>query len=91
MSCEDCKLAQGDIKNKIYYNDNKVIVVDCLTCNVPLIVWKDHTTELSEEERNHMHAVIQTLFGFGNKIRKTPRSWGGHTHWHILKPTLNEP
>jgi len=72
-----CKLAAGNIKTKLYYQDKVVIVV-------PMIVLKRHTMKPNNFELGHMEMVAKELFGPNIKFRKKPRQILDHLHWHIL-------
>lgn len=82
MSCELCELVSGDVKTKKYYRDENCIIVDCLTCRIPMAVINHHGPAASREERL-MEATIHHLFP-GASIRKTPRKIKDHVHWHIM-------
>ena len=41
--CPLCKLYyENDIKTKFFYKDENWILVECLSCHVPLLVYKTH-------------------------------------------------
>jgi diadenosine tetraphosphate (Ap4A) HIT family hydrolase len=82
--CPLCKLATGNIKTKLYYQDKIVIIVNCLTCKIPMIVLKRHTMKPNNFERAHMEMVPKELFGPNIKFRKKPSKILDHIHWHIL-------
>lgn len=84
--CPLCKLAAGNVRTKLYYQDKWVIVVDCLTCGAgyPLIVLKEHTMKPNNFEIVHMEMVSKELFGENVKFRKKPRQILDHLHRHIL-------
>ena len=69
MNCDLCKLVQGNVVTRKYYEDNKWIIVDCKTCNIPMIVYKEHimipkiqhrwqVEELFKQHVNVNHAVF---------------------------------
>ena len=80
-SCELCKLVEGKIKTKSYYRDSEFIIVDCLTCRIPMLVFKHHGQSDEGQRRRGLNAV-DTLFEY-KEIRKEPRSIFDHEHWHI--------
>lgn len=83
MSCELCKLVEGGgVVTRFYYQDGKIAIVDCLTCKIPMVVFKKHG-EASEDERRKATAVVDTLFGY-ESIRKEGRRILDHEHWHIV-------
>lgn len=85
MGCPLCRLARGfDRVTKVYFEDEKVIVVDCKTCGVPMIVLKRHTVYPTQEEVEHLKSVALKLFP-NRRFRAEPRSIKEHFHWHALK------
>jgi len=83
--CELCDIYEKrKIKTKLHYEDKKVIVVDCLTCRIPMVVLKRHTMEPNNFELGHMEMVSKELFGPNIKFRKKQRRILDHLHWHIL-------
>lgn len=78
--CPLCKLINGDIRTKFYYQDEKLMVVDCLTCGEghPMIVSHHHKPEFSHAEK----MLIARLFP-KKKIRWQMRQIKSHAHCHI--------
>lgn len=71
MTCELCKLAQG--------NDGFIITI-CKTCGIPLIVSRYHRKEFTGAEKN----IIKQIFSAPN-IRWTKANIELHAHCHITK------
>lgn len=86
--CELCDLVAGDIKTQRYYQNSEILIVDCLTCKIPMVVFKQHG-EASKEERRRATATINVLFAFKG-IRRKPRKIRDHEHWHIIGAQLRE-
>lgn len=87
MTCPLCDLVfNRNIKTKLYYEDSKVIIIDCQTCgtNNPLIVLKRHTMKPNNFELGHMEMMAKETFGPNIKFRKKPHQILDHLHWHIL-------
>ena len=84
-SCELCKLMDGDIKTKLYYQDDEMKIVDCLTCGYghPMIVFKGHNEVKTNTEDSAIRSIT-SIFG-QCVIRKEPRSMKEHPHWHIIR------
>jgi len=82
--CPLCKLATGSVKTKLYYQDKVVIIVNCLTCGIPMIVLKRHTMKPNNFELGHMEMVSKEVFGLNIKFRKKPSQILDHLHWHII-------
>ena len=83
MSCELCDLVAGNRPTKVYYEDEKILIVDCKTCKIPMGVWKEHKAQLSIEEREYL--VRQMLFVLGQATDfREPRSILDHYHLHFI-------
>ena len=84
MSCSLCELKE---KSVIHKETHEIIIIDCASCEVPMIVWKEHTMELSEEDLEYM---LKQLKKIGNEIfrpwkyfiDKKQNSVFDHIHWH---------
>jgi len=85
-TCPLCELAEGDIKTKLYYQDKRVIIVDCSTCGCPMCVSKKHFKEASPRLRKkmiyHLTRIANEKYGkdkwvLDEKMRKV------HDHCHI--------
>ena len=84
MSCELCTLK---VKKKVYFEDNDLIVLDCASCLVPMIVWRKHTMELTKRMEIKMIAVLEAIgfiFFDAQKfyIDRQQRAVPNHLHWH---------
>jgi len=86
--CPLCKLAAGDIKTKLYYQDKLIIIVDCLTCGIPMVVLKEHKMNANNFELGHMEMTAKEIFGKDIKFRKTQRQVKNHLHWHIVRANV---
>ncbi len=69
MSCDLCKLAQG--------NEGFVITI-CKTCEIPLVVSRYHRKEFTESEKD----MLKKFFN-GTRIRWGQRSIQNHAHCHV--------
>ena len=69
MSCELCKLAQG--------NEGFVITI-CKTCGIPLVIGRYHRVEFTSAEKE----MIKQIFN-GTRIRWGQRSIQNHAHCHV--------
>jgi len=77
--CELCEMIESrDYKTHLYHEDEVCVIVDCLTCGIPMMVLKHHG-EPTEEELEHLKAVSMEQFpdkvwrGYRRKIKD---------HWH---------
>jgi len=83
-SCDLCKLIQGKIITENYYEDERVIIVNCKSCEIPMLVLKDHRMELSSEEERDFEYIIKRQLPDLWYIRKKQRKIHDHLHWHII-------
>lgn len=83
MHCSLCDLAVGRERNSIcYYEDNEYIIVDCITCWVPIIVLKEHRPEFTEDEKHRVYEIMTGLFGNDGYIDFRRRAIPDHAHAH---------
>ena len=86
MTCELCKL--HTIIHLYEDHDPRWIILDCMSCVVPMVVWRaSHTMSVSTKDYNEMeYALINVAdekYGVGNYyIDKVQRSIPDHLHWH---------
>jgi len=82
MSCELCELVKGNIITKLWYRNDLATIVDCATCNIPMLVF-NHCGEATERERRLALARVNALLEY-ESIRTAPRKVMDHEHWHII-------
>ena len=90
MSCALCNDPLPVIK-RLYKDTKKFVVLDCMTCNLPMIVWKEHTMtvtqEMKEEMTNELKAIADEKFKkYMYYIDKKQNTIFDHLHWHA-RPT----
>lgn len=83
-NCELCKLTEGNIITKLYYQDDKIIIVSCKTCGIPLLTLKRHDMFLTQEELEHILKVVKEQFP-NYKLRMNQRQIKNHWHIHLIK------
>lgn len=90
-SCELCRIygPEREVVTKLYWEDSVCIVVDCKTCNTPLLVLKRHAITPSHEERLHMVTLAEQLFP-KCYMRFTQRRIQDHYHFHV-QPDFKRP
>lgn len=83
--CPLCKLCQGDIKTKLYHQDDTIIIVDCLThIGTPMVVLKDHKEKISDQEFDHIQNLCKKIFP-EKRFRGTGMTEiKGHWHEHLI-------
>lgn len=87
MECALCKI--NGKNNKVYYEDDKIIIVECATCRVPLGILKRHTMQPSTEEDKELTRALISVAkrALGNKFRidKKQRAIKDHLHYHARR------
>lgn len=79
--CDLCKLEK---KTKWYYYDDDIVICDCITCNVPMVVLREHTMFVSPKMVEKIIRVVNHIFGKNYKFRTIQRTIPDHFHWHIF-------
>ena len=91
MECDLCLLK---VRTNVYLENRFFIILDCKSCLVPMVVWKDHTMDLPEPDGQVMEAFLTEVANqfYGDKnyfIDKNQRDILDHIHWHArLKEKL---
>jgi len=87
----DCPLCNLEKKTRWYYEDDKYVVCDCLTCKVPMVVLKSHlqctcpTCTFWKMVEKEVTDICRDLFGDAFVgFRKEQRQIKFHWHWHVL-------
>lgn len=88
--CELCRLVNGNITTKKYYSNFLITVVDCKTCQVPMVVLNRHSLNPNNIELAKMITksvdVGDEMIGKGNYVvDKGQRCIKDHLHWHIRR------
>ena len=90
-SCELCGIYQKrEIYTQLRYEDERVIIVDCIVCSVPMVVAKQHDVPVPSglerwmEER--LRAVADAVLGQGGYyVDKHERLIPDHRHFHARR------
>jgi len=90
--CPLCRIfSHEEIITKLYYPEKKedvktseFVIVNCKTCKIPMIVYRDHVTTISKESWGRLLYICRKQFGSGTKIRNRPRTIKDHFHCHII-------
>jgi len=88
-----CELCELKIKTNIYLENEYFIILDCIDCQVPMIVWKEHTMSVPEPDEQVMEAFLievanqfyESWDGKGYFIDKNQRKVFDHLHWHVRR------
>ena len=94
MSCDLCRNPLPVIK-KLYDETDEWIILDCMTCEVPMIVWKDHTMSIPEPDVNIMEIFLTECAEqfYGDTpffIDKKQRTVLDHLHLHARPKENNK-
>ena len=79
--CELCKLER---LTKWYYEDDVIVICDCLTCGMPMLVFRSHGDRSLAEEHHARKKIIELYGKRLVKVRMKSRKIRGHRHWHLL-------
>ena len=84
MECDLCLLKR---KTNVYIDNEYFIIMDCDSCQVPMIVWKEHTMDVPDPDKQMMETFLtevanQFYEGKGYFIDKNQREIFDHIHWH---------
>ena len=85
--CDLCLLKR---KTNVYIDNEYFIIMDCDSCQVPMIVWKEHTMDVPDPDKQMMKAFLievanqfyESWDGKGYFIDKNQREIFDHLHWH---------
>lgn len=84
-SCDLCGLTfDRETKTTVHYEDDDIIIVDCLICQVPMAVLKEHRASFTAREKESITAKFNELFGDATpdfEQRRIPT----HAHVHYRK------
>lgn len=81
MPCPLCALIKGDVKSKWHIETDYFLVVDCITCRVPMAVLKRHDTKMADEERMDLEAISRIFHD--RHMRTEMREIPEHLHVHF--------
>ena len=85
--CDLCLLKR---KINVYIDNEYFIIMDCDSCHVPMIVWREHTMDVPDPDKQMMKAFLtevanqfyESWDGKGYFIDKNQREIFDHIHWH---------
>ena len=78
MNCELCNMAQ---KTHWHHEDENWIIADCITCNIPMLVYKDHSMKIPVDHLADALQICKHLFGSNISLRTNQRKI--YDHWHV--------
>jgi len=80
---DGCKLCALERLSTWHYEDGLLVICDCVTCGIPMLVFRSHGPRTEAE---HLEARIKIIELYGKrlvKIRTKARTIISHEHWHI--------
>lgn len=85
-TCPLCQLyLERFIYTQLHYEDETIIIVDCDTCRVPMVVLKEHRASFRPEEKKLIGKKLINLFGKEGYIDWQQRKIPYHAHCHLRK------
>ena len=55
MECDLCLLK---LRTNVYLENEYFIILDCKSCRVPMVVWKEHTMDVPDPDKQMMKAFL---------------------------------
>ena len=83
--CQLCDLVfSRRIKTKVYFENDRIIIIECKTCKVPMAVLKFHMPEFEESDMALIYhwATDRTLFN-GRTLDYHMKTCTEHAHVHF--------
>ena len=90
-NCSLCNIfTKKDIDTKLYYPENtnnldkeEFVIVDCLSCKTPMIVYSEHVTSITSEAWGRILYRTRKIFGNTIKLKEHNRKIRDHIHFHV--------
>lgn len=82
---EDCELCEAARISPWFHEDDVCWIAECEACATPMVVWRPHAVDPSEEDRAHMLGQLGVVATeqFGEHwLDDNRRSIPGHWHVH---------
>ena len=80
----ECPLCELERLTKWHYEDGVVVICDCLTCGVPMLVFRCHGHRPLAEAIHARQKIIELYGKRLVKVRTKAKKIPGHWHWHLL-------
>jgi len=82
-----CELCEAARISAWYHEDELCWIADCEICEVPMVVWREHSASPPDEVLEHLHARLRSIadlrFGpDGYRIDDHMRNIPDHYHAH---------
>ena len=89
VSDAPCELCEAARLTEWFYEDEHCWIAECEACFVPMVVWKVHAVEPSEELKAAMWALVTEVasarYGFRSWIDDNMRTIPTHYHAHARR------
>lgn len=91
-NCPLCNIfITKETKTKLYWPESieeipesEFIIVDCLTCKIPMVIYSEHITTITKEAWGRILYRCRKIFGGGITLKCKPRKIFDHHHCHIV-------
>lgn len=84
QACQLCRLSNDrEIITLLHYEDDMLIIVDCLICKVPMAVLKAHRSGFTSAEKDHVRKTLTRWATSGCVIDWEQRNIPDHAHCHL--------
>ena len=87
---DGCELCGLERRTAWHYEDELMVICDCLTCRIPMLVFKSHGPRMEEEHFKAREKIIEIYGKRLIKIRVKARKLLAHEHWRLYLEALNE-
>ena len=78
-----CQLCNLEKLTKWYFENEKWIICDCITCQIPMAVYRKHTMKIPIQDMIDILSIIDREFG-EISLRIEQRKIKDHFHFHIV-------
>ena len=83
---DTCELCEAARMSEWFYEDDECWIAECESCAVPMVVWREHNPQPSDEIMMRLHQklrdVVDVHFEFVPRIDDNMRTIPDHYHAH---------
>jgi hypothetical protein len=83
---DTCELCDAARMSEWFYEDDECWIAECESCAVPMVVWREHISNPSDEVKIRLHEklekVVEEFFDFEMRIDNNMRTIPDHYHAH---------
>ena len=80
------------VKTKLYFpdtieeiNENEFVIIECFSCEIPMMVLRDHIDYISNDIWRKSTYQCRKLFGRSIQFRTEMSRIKDHAHYHVIK------